>query len=134
MERTGGCLCGAVTYTATIDDTRFGACHCPMCLKWTGGPLLNVRAREVRFEGTPSTYASSAWAERGFCKECGSCLFYRQQASDGPMHIAFGTLDDTSGFRFTHQVFIDAKPEGYAFAQETSTMTRAQVMALFSGG
>ena len=56
MERTGGCLCGAIRYRATIDNPRFGACHCPMCRKWTGGPLLNVRASAITFDGTPSVY------------------------------------------------------------------------------
>jgi len=134
MERAGGCLCGAVRYRATIDNERFGACHCSMCRKWTGGPLLNVRASSVTFEGEPSVYASSDWAERGFCATCGSCLFYRLQSSDGPLHVTYGSLDDPTGLTFTHQVFIDHKPEGYGFANETSTMTAAQVLAMFSGG
>lgn len=133
MERTGGCLCGAVTYTATLENLRFGACHCPMCRRWTGGPLLNVRASSVVFDGTPTVYASSDWAERGFCGTCGSSLFYRLKSSEGPMHIAFGSLDDQSGYSFTHQVFIDRKPNGYVFGNETSTMTAEQVLAMLSG-
>jgi len=134
MERDGGCLCGAVRYRATIDHPRFGACHCPMCQKWTGGPLLNVQASEVVFEGTPAVYASSDWAERGFCSTCGSSLFYRLRASKGPLHLAYGSLDDVEGLTFTHQVFIDRKPDGYQFGNETGTMTSAEVMAMFSGG
>ena len=65
MEATGGCLCGAVTYTANIENARFGACHCPMCRRWTGGPLLNVRAAKVEFAGTPTVYGSSDWADPG---------------------------------------------------------------------
>lgn len=133
MERSGGCLCGAVRYSAMIESERFGACHCPMCLKWTGGPLLNVRA-SATFEGTPTVYASSDWAERGFCSTCGSSLFYRLRTSEGPLHLAFGSLDNAEGLTFTHQVFIDRKPKGYAFQNETKTMTAAQVLAMFSGG
>jgi hypothetical protein len=121
-----------VTYRATIDNARFGVCHCTMCRKWTGGPLVNVRASEVVFEGTPAVYASSDWAERGFCSTCGSSLFYRLKSSDGPLHVTFGSLDDPSGLTFTHQVFIDQKPDAYAFANETSTMTAAQVLAMFA--
>jgi len=134
MERKGGCLCGEIRYSATLDNLRFGACHCPMCRKWTGGPLLNVRASSIVFEGTPTVYASSDWAERGFCSRCGSCLFYRLKSSSGPLHIAHGSLDNCEGLTFTHQVFIDKKPAGYAFENATGTMTSAEVMAMFSKG
>ena len=134
MDRNGGCLCGAVRYRATIDNSRFGACHCPMCRKWTGGPLLNVRASAITFDGTPSVYRSSDWAERGFCSTCGSSLFYRLQSSDGPLHITHGSLDDCGGLAFTHQVFIDKKPEGYTFENETGLMTSEEVLAMFTEG
>ncbi len=133
MERTGGCLCEAVRYRATFDKPNFGVCHCRMCRKWTGGPLVNVRASSVAFEGTPAVYASSDWADRGFCGTCGSCLFYRLRSSDGPLHLTFGSLDDVTGLQFTRQVFFDHKPDAYAFENETRTMTAAQVLALFSG-
>jgi hypothetical protein len=133
MERTGGCLCGAIRYRATIDNPRFGACHCPMCRKWTGGPLLNVRASAITLDGTPAIYPSSDWAERGFCSTCGSCLFYRLRSSDGPLHITYGSLDDCEGLTFTHQVFIDQKPEGYRFENDTHVMTSDEVLAMFSG-
>ena len=38
---------------------------------------------DVTFEGEEniSVFESSEWAERGFCKECGSHLFYRLKAT-----------------------------------------------------
>jgi hypothetical protein len=73
MQRTGTCLCGAVTFTADIKP-KISACHCGMCRKWTGGVFLTVQARDVRFTGEDAiaTYTSSDWAERGFCSRCGS--------------------------------------------------------------
>ncbi len=134
MERSGGCLCGAVRYRATIDKPDFSACHCTMCRKWTGGPLLSLQASGVEFEGTPTVYASSDWAERGFCATCGSSLFYRLRTSEGPLYLAYGSLDDVEGLGFTLQVFIDRKPDGYGFENATDTMTHAEVLAMFSGG
>ena len=71
----GSCLCGAVHFTAAHCDNHVGACHCNMCRKWGGGPFLEVACgNEVSFEGEDniSVYQSSDWAERGFCKNCGS--------------------------------------------------------------
>ena len=95
--------------------------------------MLNVRASAITFEGTPTVYRSSDWAERGFCSTCGSSLFYRLQSSDGPLHISLGSLDDCEALAFTHQVFIDKKPEGYTFENETGVMTSEEVLAMLAG-
>ena len=76
----GHCLCGAVTLRAAINHSQVGACHCATCRRWGGGPLLAIESDQpVAFDGAQqiSVYASSDWAERGFCKECGTHLFYR---------------------------------------------------------
>ena len=36
MTRDGGCLCGAVRYTAEADPTSATVCHCRDCQKFTG--------------------------------------------------------------------------------------------------
>jgi len=36
MEIKGGCLCGAVRYTAEADPTNATVCHCRDCQKFTG--------------------------------------------------------------------------------------------------
>ncbi len=129
MERTGGCLCGAVRYTATLKGERIGACHCGMCRKWAGGPLIAAATTAVRFEpsGSLKAYASSAWAERGFCGTCGSNLFYRL-TGDGRTHLAAGTLDDLSGLSLSYELFVDKRPDAYRFAGELKGLTEAQVM------
>lgn len=139
MERTGRCLCGAVRYTAKGLEPSMSACHCVMCRRWTGGPLLSVGTSDVEWQGddTLSTYSSSSWAERGFCSACGTSLFYRVTAPGpyhGRMHIAYGTLDDQSGFTMNLELFVDRRPEAYAFAGERTQMTEAEVFAVFSGG
>jgi len=77
-ERKGQCLCGAVKFTAKNAENNIDAYHCGMCRKWGGGPLMVVNCgSEVAFEGKEniSVYSSSDWAERGFCKKCGSHIF-----------------------------------------------------------
>lgn len=137
MEKTGSCLCGAVTYTLRDAPTETGACHCNMCRKWSGGVFLGFEAQPdtVTLSGEEHLirYASSEWAERCSCSKCGSSLFYRL-TMPGPMngvyHIGFGTLDDTSGVTFAGEIFIDHKPEAYAFAGDAPRMTEAEFMAM----
>ena len=121
MTMTGGCLCGAVRFE-TEASGEVGVCHCGQCRRWASGPWLSVQCENVRFEGEENLarYASSDWAERGFCKRCGSNLFYRI-LKDPFCMLAAGTFDDQSRFHLTHQVFIDEKPAYYDFAQETRT-------------
>ena len=81
---SGHCLCGDVRVLAQAVSRRVGFCHCGMCRSWSGGPLLAVDCgTEVSFEGADriGNHASSDWAERGFCKRCGSHLFFRLKAT-----------------------------------------------------
>jgi hypothetical protein len=133
MSTTGQCLCGAVKFSAEGVPHDVTACHCSMCRRWTGGPDLAVEAESVTFDGEENIgrYRSSAWAERGFCKVCGSNLFYRLVEADRYL-LAPGAFDDQSGFRMTLQVFVDDKPGYYSFADETEMMTGAEVFAMYA--
>lgn len=130
----GHCLCGKVHVTANRCQPHVHACHCDMCRKWTGGPLLSLDCgTDVTFEGAEhiGTYASSDWAERGFCKVCGTSLFYRAKGS-GEYYMPAGLFDDESQFDFQSQIFIDRKPDYYTFANQTENMTEAEVFAMFN--
>ncbi|HUS53470.1 MAG TPA: GFA family protein [Thermohalobaculum sp.] len=122
--KTGQCLCGAVKFSAEDVPHQIGACHCAQCRRWASGPYFAVAAPGLRFEGEENIgrYRSSEWAERGFCKLCGSSLFYRMIKEDRYM-MAVGSFDDQSGFELSRQVFIDEKPGFYDFAQATKTST-----------
>ena len=48
---SGGCLCGAVRFTATDVPTEASVCHCEMCRRWSGGPGFAVIAEGLHFEG-----------------------------------------------------------------------------------
>ena len=129
----GSCLCGSVRIVAAEMQSGLGACHCEMCRKWTGGPLLSVPCGpNVEFDGEENigVYDSSPWTERGFCKKCGSGLFYRLK---GNRHyvVPVGLFDKSEGVVLNMQWFIDKKPEYYAFSNETDTLTEAEVFAKF---
>jgi hypothetical protein len=130
----GRCLCGSVQVVANTMGDKVGACHCNMCRQWSGGPLLAVDCgSEVSFAGEEdiTVFNSSDWAERGFCKKCGSHLFYRfKQANQ--YFVPVGLFEGSGAFTFDHQVFIDEKPEYYCFSNKTRNMTGAEVFAMFA--
>ncbi|WP_108649969.1 GFA family protein [Dongshaea marina] len=96
------CLCGSVTITANDISDKVTACHCDMCRKWSGGPALAIECgSEVTIDGEEhlSIYDSSAWAERGFCKACGTHLFYRIKQSNEYM-IPAGFFQEKDGLAY----------------------------------
>ncbi len=129
MKLTGGCLCGAVTYTADGVEPKVHACHCSICRRWTGGPALAVGVGTVQFSGEEhiSRYDSSEWAERGFCNRCGTNLFYHLK-EPGRYILWMGTFDDPAPFRLNGEIFIDEKPAAYDLAGDHRRLTGAEFM------
>lgn len=87
---------------------------------------------DVVFDGEENvkTYDSSAWAERGFCSNCGNHLFYKLKANNQYI-IPVGLFDNAENIIFDHQVFIDEKPDYYDFSNETYNMTGKDVFEKF---
>ena len=135
MKTKTTCLCGAVELKVELSSNEVAACHCSMCRKWAGGPMLAIDSGEltrISNEALVTRYPSSEWAERGFCSKCGTHLFYFLKPAN-QYHFPIGLLDDGSAFKFSHQIFIDEKPDYYRFANETQNMTGAEVFAHFEG-
>lgn len=134
VKSNGSCLCGAVIINTNDLSTSVGACHCGSCRKWGGGPLMAVDCGTgVTFEGEDdiTVFNSSEWAERGFCKQCGSHLFYRLKESNQYIMPA-GLFNTDTAFDFDHQVFIEEKPSYYSFSNETKNKTGAELFAEFA--
>jgi hypothetical protein len=139
LDRDGGCLCGAVRFTARLTGTNFGVCHCPMCRKWTGSALLGITVPEgnVVWSGAEhiATRQSSGWGERAWCRECGTGIWFRVTV-DGPLagkvELPVGLFDDANGLTMTNEIYIDHKPDSYAFAAtDRQVLTRAQCVEKF---
>ncbi|MCU9848423.1 GFA family protein [Defluviimonas sp. WL0024] len=77
----GGCLCGAIRYEISAPPYDPHYCHCRSCQKAAGAPAIAgafIARTEFRIiRGKPRYFRSSAVAERGFCKDCGTYLIYR---------------------------------------------------------
>ncbi len=130
-----GCLCGAVSFEVHGPLRDILLCHCEECRRWLGnvGSFSAARKDDLTFlEDRGLRWISSAKsdrsAERGFCGECGSSLFWRPAESER-ISIAAGTLDPPTGLSvaghwYTHQADDwDAPPDdGLPRDSELSTM------------
>ena len=105
---TGKCLCGAVRFMAEDVNPNHSVCHCGMCRKWGGGgPFFAARNKGVTFESDAHVgrFASSDWAERGFCTKCGTTLFYTNDAVfPGQVDVQIATLDDPDAIKPDAQI------------------------------
>ena len=127
MKLNGSCLCNSVTITIEEVEPAITVCHCHMCQKFFGGPFLSlagVLPKDVEINGEEliQRYLSSEWAERGFCKQCGSSLFYHSLADDEYYFPAglFGEIDQA---KLMTEIFYDQKPAFFHFKEPTEKLT-----------
>ena len=98
MALTGGCQCGAVRYEIDGEMAHHALCHCKDCRRHAGAPMVGwalVGRDELELSGEPKVYASSEHGRRHFCGDCGTGLFYTNEAIfPGQIDVQSGTLDD----------------------------------------
>ncbi len=97
-EVTGGCHCGAIRYEITGDVLNHSLCHCVDCRRSSGAPMVGwamLPDSALTVTGEPSIYASSEHARRYFCIQCGTGLFYSNDALiPGMVDVQTATLDE----------------------------------------
>ncbi len=133
FEVSGRCLCGAVTYTVKAASRDVSVCHCGMCRRWTGGPLMYFDvegAPAFTGHGDIGVYRSSDSGERGFCRHCGSVLFWKVAGEDRYTFTA-GSLDRATGLTLAKEIFIEDKPAFYDFANATEKLYGTDAMAAY---
>ena len=96
----GGCLCGAVRYEVRGPIRGVLVCNCVECRRWCGQAWAATAARREAFAVTSdaalrwiASPESDANARRGFCADCGSCLFWDAPGFEA-VAISAGSLDD----------------------------------------
>ena len=110
---SGGCLCGAIRLEAEGPPDAVVACHCASCRKQTGAPFAvyaDYPAARIRFiSGEAARFASSQGAQRGFCADCGSTLYFRGDNLPEMIHLHVGLFDDAGAFPPTADVHTDTR-------------------------
>jgi hypothetical protein len=88
-------------------------CHCRDCFQIAGLSWGSTSVPDASFELTAQQtlgwYDSSAWAKRGFCRNCGASLFYRLNGI-ARTSVAIGMLDDANDMVISGQIFANSHP------------------------
>ncbi|KAH6974785.1 Mss4-like protein [Ilyonectria destructans] len=113
MVLTGGCVCGAVRYTAEVDTGVKAVCHCLNCQRRTASAFsVNVIIPRDSFKITQGTTKSHTYLADSnklyhthFCGDCGSALYGEPEAFPDTVSIKAGSLDEA----FTDLGTIDAE-------------------------
>jgi hypothetical protein len=115
MEIKGGCLCGAVRYSATVERAAATVCHCRDCQKFTGSAfatLVAVPKAALTITGEMKTFSSPGGSGqpllRHFCPRCGASL-----AEESPNRrpdtiiLNVGTFDEPKAIPPGREIFRD---------------------------
>jgi hypothetical protein len=115
----GACECGAVRYRVYGAMRDVVVCHCGQCRRTHGHAPGYSKARrgEITVDGEADLawYASSPEAKRGFCRKCGSSLFWRVDGADG-VSVTAGSLKRPTGLKTVRHIFTADKGDYYAIA------------------
>ena len=90
-------------------------CHCSECLKFHGNfaPYTQIKKHALSICGEDNiTWFYTDKARRGFCKHCGSCLFW-DLLTDDYLDIAAGALDKPTGLTTAANIFTADKSDFY---------------------
>ena len=125
---TGRCLCGRVTLVVERFHRDVVYCHCSQCRRQTGHCYAAAAALDEHLAITDddalSWYAASGTAKRGFCRHCGSALFWKAEGSASTSVLA-GCLDAPTGLVATAHIFVADKGDYHDIADGLPTYPAA---------
>jgi len=109
----GNCLCKKIEINLSKECDCVTACYCKMCRTWTDGALFSLEQAylendaELKGKDWLQEYESSDIAKRGFCKNCGTTLYYK--LNSGECFFNAGLFDD-SDFTLVKEYDAHQKP------------------------
>ena len=121
MPITGGCLCGAVRYRVNAPLMGVIACHCRQCRRMSGHVFAATAVPRENFELTEDSglawYRSSKISKRGFCRHCGSSLFF-DHGPEEPIGISAGSFDDDPLMTMAAHIYVEEAGHYYEIASD----------------
>lgn len=113
MMYEGGCLCGSVRYRITGEPQSAGYCHCRMCQRAAGAPVVAwvaFRRDDFRFvKGEPEAFRASSRAVRHFCGDCGTALTFEYSADTDTVDVTIASLDDPNATEPVYQIWTSSR-------------------------
>lgn len=112
----GNCLCGGVQFEVAGEIPNPVACHCSMCRKVSGHFWVATGFRRERLnlsgEENLTWYQSSENVRRGFCKTCGSALFFEDTTTPW-ISVAMGALEQPTSVKLHSHIYTGNKGDYY---------------------
>lgn len=126
VRATGGCLCGAVRYEVRRPLRNVINCHCSKCRRTHGhtAPYTSARREDLvltKQDGLKwyrSITDETPNVHRGFCKECGSSLFWDPRSIGENIAISAGTLDSPTGLKTIGHVWVSQAGDYYEITDD----------------
>jgi len=115
-ERTGRCLCGAVSFKLAADPVATRVCWCRDCQHLSGNGTVNllVAVEALSVSGTLAEHAKTAdsgnLVTRQFCPNCGTHLFAMSSARPHLRVVRAGNLDEPSSIRPSTNIWTTSAP------------------------
>jgi hypothetical protein len=109
----GGCLCGAVRYRLDGMPLDAGLCHCTLCRRSTGAPVVAWGTWRLDalswLRGRPHDFASSAKGKRRFCPRCGTQLTFAHADAPALVDVTLASLDDPETVRPEYHIWVASR-------------------------
>ena len=129
MEHLGGCACGRLRFRSTAAPLDTGYCHCRLCQRTTGAPLLAYVSFPVAAfaytAGAPSRNASSAIGAREFCAACGTQIAFRRAVGATTVDVNVGAMDAPAAYPPGHHIWCESTIPWLAIADALPRYARA---------
>lgn len=127
-QQFGACLCGRVRFMTKGPLRGVVYCHCGQCRKQTGHYLAatDVRDENIVIEGGDNLtwFAASEHAQRGFCKSCGSIMFWKRNGSD-KVSVTAGVFTEPTGLVSECHIFVADKGDYYDITDDLPQFERS---------
>lgn len=136
QKRSGSCLCGKIRFETTGPLRDVIACHCSQCRKQSGHyyAATNVPDENLSIfdNGSLKWFQSSADAKRGFCRNCGSTLFWKLD-SDPFTSVLAGAFENPTGLKLTKHIFVSDKADYYDIGDRLPQFEQSSASIKVSG-
>ena len=113
---SGHCLCGAVSFTVDGELRPVIYCHCEQCRRTSGHFVAATACRSDRLHIVGRDhiqwYRSSPSAQRGFCRHCGSNLFWLPEHGEY-WSIWAGSLNRPTGLQAARHIYVHMASDYY---------------------
>lgn len=117
----GQCFCGAVSFEIEGGLRAPSLCHCSQCRRLHGAPgaytSAPVSAYRIRGEENLKWYDLSTRSQQGFCRLCGSKLFWREVGGQ-ELDATMGSLDAPTGLTLSRHIWTRSQGDYYDIGQD----------------